>query len=288
MGYSLYLLYLLASRLSCAVPPRLAYPACDLIGDLFCLLSLSSRQAVQSNLRHVLGARQPPGQLVRQVFRSGVRNYYDTFRIPAISGAELEELVESQGWEHLDAARAAGSGAILVGAHLSSVALAAQLIAHRGYPLVTVVEPVRPPALFDLLADARAGHGVRVLPIGPNVMAELIGALRRNEVVGLIADRDVGGTGIDVPFFDAPAFLPSTPAVLCLRTGAPLMVALSVRKSDASFRGIIEPPLPPTRSGDLRRDVEDLTQRIAERFEYHIRMDPTQWTVFQPVWAEER
>ncbi|MBI4494801.1 MAG: hypothetical protein HY690_18650 [Chloroflexi bacterium] len=272
-----------------AIPPGLAYPVCDLIGDLASVVARGARRAVEANLRHVLGARQPPDRrLVRQVFRNGARNYYDTFRIPALSGPALERLVQAEGWEHLEAARAGGRGAILVGAHLSSVSLAGQIVARRGYPLVAVVEPIQPRWLFELLARLRAGHGARLLPLGLKAMAELVAALRRNEVVGLIADRDIGRTGLLVPFFDAPASMPSGPAALALRTGAPILVAVALRKPDGTFWGVIEPPLALARTGDLRRDIERATCQIARRFEYYIRHDPAQWTVFQPVWPEER
>lgn len=283
-----YLALLLVSLVARRVSPQAAYPVCDLLGDLAWLAARGPRRAVESNLRRVLGSAGPPPQrMVRAVFRHGARAYYDTFRIPATPSPELERLVEAEGWEHLDAALAAGRGAILVGAHLGSVSLTGQLVALRGYPLVAVVEPLRPEALYRLMARVRGAGGARLLPLSPTVGRELIAALRRNEVVALIADRDVGQTGIRVPFFGESASLPSGPAVLSLRTGAPMLIAVALRQAAGRFRGVIEPPLEARRSGAFRQDVEAMTRRIAARFEYYIGQDPTQWTVFQPIWPDQ-
>src|SRR5919201_249845 len=83
--------------------------------------------AAADNLRHVLG-RPPTLRQVLAVFQTGVRNYWDTLAISGLSRAEGLSIVTLHGLEHLDGALAGGRGAILVGAHLGSVALAAQAL----------------------------------------------------------------------------------------------------------------------------------------------------------------
>ena len=49
------------------------------------------------NMRHVLGPNVPRETLkrnVRGVFRNLMRNYYDLFRAPDMSNAEIDRLVE--------------------------------------------------------------------------------------------------------------------------------------------------------------------------------------------------
>ena len=279
-----YWAYRAALPLAAVVPPRLAYPLLDRIGDLARLLNRPARRAVEANVLRVLGR---PGRrwrlAVRGAFRHGARNYYDTLRIPRLTAGEIAELVPVRGWEHLDAALGVGKGAILVGAHLSSIALAAQTIAARGHTIRIVVEPVRPPELLQLLIDLRTGVGLQLVPLGPRLGVELLAALRRNEVVGLIVDRDVAGTGICVPFFGEPTRLPSGPALLALRSGAAILPAIVVRRG-ARLGGTIEPPIPIVRGDGAREDVRAITRAITARLEYYIGRHPEQWTVFQPVW----
>jgi lauroyl/myristoyl acyltransferase len=243
-----------------------------------------ARRAVEANLLRVIGRRGRRWHLaVRGAFRHGARNYYDTLRIPSLTAGEIAALVPVRGWEHLDAALAAGTGAILVGAHLSSIALAAQTIAARGHTIHIVVEPVRPPELLQLLIDLRSGVGLHLVPLGPRLGVELLAALRRNEVVGLIVDRDVAGTGICVPFFGEPTRLPSGPAMLALRSGAAILPVVVVRRA-ARIEGLIEPPIPIVRGAGAREDVRAITRAVTARLEYYIGRHPEQWTVFQPVW----
>jgi KDO2-lipid IV(A) lauroyltransferase len=237
---------------------------------------------VDDNLRHVLH-RRPCRREVQRVFTFGALNYWDTLAISSLAPQEVVRLVTIHGLEHLDAALVGGRGAILVGAHLSSVALAAQALPARGYPLLGLLEPTRPPEVFEFFARQRQALGARLLPVSAGGLRELLLALRRGEVVALVTDRDVTGSGPIIDFFGQPTRFPDGAAVLSVRTGAPILPAYAVRKRDGSFEAWIEPPLPrPTGAG--RAAVGELTHAVARRLEYHIASHPEQWTVFQRRW----
>lgn len=274
-------------RVAVAITGRVPRPAaewlCRWAGRAWWLAAPSARAAVRANLRQVLG-RAPSEAQVRQVFFHGALNYWDTLAIPQLSRAQLEALVLSDGWEHLNLALAQGKGAVMVGAHLGSLALAAQLIGARGYRVTGVVEPVEPRAVFDLLTSLRSTFGLRFLPLGPAAAHELLAALRRGEIAGLIADRDVLGSGPTVDLLGAPTRMPDGPAVLALRTGAPVLVAVAWRGPEGRFQAHIEPLSLPARAGDPRADTLALVQAIADRLGYHIAAHPEQWTVFQRRW----
>ena len=211
-------------------------------------------------------------------------NYWETLAISGLTRAELLQVVRLHGHEHLDAARSNGRGAILVGAHLGSLALAAQVVPAHGYPVVGLLEPVQPPELFDLLARQRGAFGMRLLPIGPAALRELVTALRRNEIVALVVDRDVTGSGPILEFFGAPTHVADGAAALSVRTGAPILPGVGIRRADGTFDAVIEAALPKPTAGDPKRDVLELTRAVIQRLEYHIRSRPLEWTVFQKRW----
>jgi lauroyl/myristoyl acyltransferase len=269
----------LAGRLPLAWGERLA----DLGGLLAYAAGRQARAAVRANLHHVLG-HPPPERVVRGVFRHGARNYYDLLTLPRFGAADLRARVAVHGWEHLEAARAAGRGVLLVTAHLGSVSLVGQMFAIGGCPAGVVVESVQPPALLELLVRLRGSQGSAVLPVGPGLLRAIVEALGRNELIALFSDRDVLGSGLELRFFDAPTRLPGGAAALALRTGAAVLPGFTVRTTDGRHVMWLEPPLALTRTGDARADLQANTARIARVLEAAIRRYPEQWTVFQPVW----
>jgi phosphatidylinositol dimannoside acyltransferase len=258
---------------------------CRVAGAAWYVGAPAARAAVRDNLRHVLGRRPARAEIIR-VFHHGALNYWDTFAIPRFSPAQLLALVDLHGAEHVDSARAAGRGVICASAHLGSVAFVGQVLPCLGYPTVGLLEPLEPPELYEFFARQRQAHGSRLLPAGPSAVRELLAALRRNEVLGLVTDRDISGTGPIIPFIGAATRFPDGAAALSVRTGAPILIAVAVRKAGGRFDGWIEPLPAVERTGDTKRDVLELTRAVAGRLGYYVASHPEQWTVFQRRWPE--
>jgi KDO2-lipid IV(A) lauroyltransferase len=260
-------------------------PLCRLGGSLWYVTAPGARAAVRDNLRHILG-REPSWRDVLRVFHHGAFNYWDTLAMPHFTAARFGTLMDVHGGELLTAARAAGRGVVCATAHLGSVAFVGQIVPLLGHPMVSLVEPLDPPELLEFLTRHREGLGARMLPVSRSALRELILALRRNEVLGLVTDRDFDGTGPTIDFFGAPARFPDGPATLALRADAPILIAIATRRPDGRFDALFEALPPVALSGDQKKDVLALTQAIARRLEYHIASHPEQWTVFQKRWPE--
>ncbi len=267
--------------------PRQTYaePICRVVGALWYLSRPDSRAAVRDNLCHVLG-RPPSRALVASVFHHGALNYWDTLVLPHLTYDELMALVDMHGIELLDRAREAGHGVICAGAHLGSVALVAQILPGLGYPVTGVIEQFEPAEVFDFFSEQRQVLGTRLLPAGPAAAREMLLALRKNEVVGLVTDRDVAGTGPIIPFFDAPTRFPEGAAWLSIRTGAPIVIAIAVRKAGGRFDAWLEPLPEVEPTGNRKQDILRVTQAVAGRLQYYVANHPEQWTVFQRRWPE--
>jgi KDO2-lipid IV(A) lauroyltransferase len=267
------------------VPRSTAEPLCRLLGLAWYAAAPPARSAVRDNLKHVLG-QQPTRREIMAVFQHGALNYWDTFAIPHHTKRGILDMVDIHGVENIDAALASGRGVIMASAHLGSVALVGQILPALGYTMTGLLEPLDPPELHEFFARQRQALGARLLPVGTGALRELLQALRRKEVLGLVTDRDVTGSGPMVRFFDAQAQFPDGPAALAVRTGAPILIAVSTRKRGGRFDAWIEPLPEAARTGDVKEDVLRITQAIAKRLEYHIASHPDQWTVFQKRWPE--
>ncbi len=282
-----YLVFRLLSLVAPLLPSSIGYWLCDRVGDLAYLLLARQRSNVRGNLSRALrGRREGLERRVRRLFREGARYYYDTFRVPALRPDELSRMISVEGWEHLERAVERGRGVILFTAHLGSPALVAQILAVRGYRMTTPMEPVKNRRLLDLMTRVRSSHGIRLIPAGHASIRELSEALRRNEILGVVVDRDLTGTGVEVELFGAQTPLPAGPALLALRLGAVLLPAFTYRREDGRFAGVIRAPLEVEKTGDLREDIRLATQRLARELEKAIERKPEQWVVFEPLWAD--
>ena len=149
-----------------------------------------------------------------------------------------------------------------------------------------MVEEIKPPELLQFWLEQRSALGLRLVGAGPQAVRVLLAALRHNEVVVIVSDKDVNDTGAFVEFFGEAARIPDGPAALALRTGAVMLAATTWRRPGGEIEVRVESPIEAVRTGDAAADRRALTQAMARRLEYHIASHPEQWTVFQKRWPD--
>lgn len=233
------------------------------------------------------------GQRLRRAsqhaFDSYARYWLESFRLPTLSVDAVARGWDVDGYEHIVEALGHGNGVILVLPHLGGWEWAGRWIVDQGHDITVVVEKVEPPELFDWFVDLRSELGMNVVPLGGGAAGTLMQALRDNHVVCLLADRDIQRGGPEVEFFGERTTLPAGPAMLSLRTGAPILPTgvYFTDRVDGHF-GWVRPPLPVERTdARLREDVNRITQALALDLEILIRRAPEQWHMFQPNWPSD-
>ena len=281
-----YVLFRLAIPVVAAVPRSLLAAAGSVIGIAMYAASRRARASVLRNLAVVVSDADPlvRRRLAVRTFIHGVWGYIELLLLARVRADELQATYRVDGWEHLDAALQAGKGVIMVTCHAGSPSAAGQLIALHGVPTTLVVEPLQPARLHDLVARLRGAFGVRIIAIGRESVREIISALRRNELVGIVCDRDVAGSGQELPFFGRKTHVTTAAATLARRTNAAILPAFAARTGLFAGRGRIEPPVEMPRTGDAASDIREGEVRILARIEVFIREHPEQWAVFSEVW----
>src|SRR5262249_39449355 len=114
----------------------------------------------------------------------------------------------------------------------------------------------------------------------------LVEALGKAHVVPLLAERDLSVRGIEVEFFDGRTRMPAGPAMLALRTGAPLYV-VPLWYGGAMLRGRVAGPLALPPDGPLDERVRALTQSVADHLAAAIAEHPADWHMLQRMWIDE-
>ena len=241
------------------------------------------RRATRGELRGIALERA-----VQRAFALYARYWIESFRLPETSREELDRRMVAEGVEHVDAALERGNGVILAMPHLGGWDFGGAWFAAQGYKSTVVVEALDPPELFEWFADMRESLGIEVVPLGPAAGTAILRRLKANGIVGLVCDRDIAGTGVEVDFFGEKTTLPSGPATLALRTGAPILPTAVYFEGRDRHRGVVMPPIPTERTGLFRDDVSRVMQSVADAFEELIGRDPAQWHLFQPNWPSDR
>ncbi len=281
-----YLLFLLLRPIATYLPRAALSVLATIAGAVAYAAARGPRDAVLRNLAIVapdrsLGARR---RLALRTFIHGALGYVELLGVGRINARDIMASYPLAGLENLEAALREGRGVILVGAHVGPISVAGQLLAAHAIPTTVVVEPLNPPQLHDLVASLRRSFGLQIVELGSTTIREVLAALRRGEVVGFVADRDVAGSGEPLPFFGRTTRMTTGPATLARRTGAIVLTCVAYRSGLWQGRAIIDGPVEIPRTAEVAADVRQGTLAIIARLERYVRAAPEQWVVFSDNW----
>jgi KDO2-lipid IV(A) lauroyltransferase len=276
-----YLGYRAARWLSLCLPSRSAFGLAERLADFQWQRSTVDRAAVRSNLSLILGSEPAENAPVtKEVFRHFARYLVEFFRLHAVPNPS----VQVDGVEHLRSAFERRRGAIILTAHLGNWEAGAILIRRMGFPISVVALPHQEPKLNRLFDDQRRRNGLDVIPLSADAIHQCLARLRRGDLVGLLGDRTYTKRGgVAVRLVGRDVLLPRGPALLSVRSGAPIIPSFLIREGRWAFRLCFEPPLSCDASGDLPTRVQQLTQAYADVLARYLNRYPDQWLVFEPL-----
>ena len=271
-------------------PRRMSYGLARRLADLYVVFDRRGRESVISNLKQIQvgsGVALSPRalhSLARENFLNFAKFLVDFFKFLHLDRRRMERIVHFGNLPAvLDDLLAHGKGIIFVSAHLGNWELGVGAIAALGYKVNAVALWVPDRKLNGLYQHYRASRGIVAIPFG-RAARECIAALRRNEIVAVVGDRDFTASNHTVEFFGRPARLPDGPAKLALVTGAPLLPIFMVRLPDDTFAYIVEEPIWADKS---RHTVDGVVRQIAMALERVIRQHSEQWFLFHNLWDIE-
>ncbi len=249
------------------------------------------RPIVAANLRRVVGPELPEADLeglVTEAFHSYASYWVESARLMSMRPSEIFRRFSIEGYERVQEEMAKHHGVILALPHFGCWDLGGAWLTLKGTPMTTVMEPLEPPDLFEWFRAQREALGLTIHTFEPQTSGRLAAALRAGRLVGLVADRDLVGTGVEVEFFGEKTTMPAGPAVLSLRTGAPIFPTIVYQVSGGRGHGVIRAPIEMERTRSLRADVGRLTSLLAGELELLIAKAPAQWHMFQPNWPSDK
>ena len=279
--------YAAAWRVVRALPAPVARAAFAVAADLTVRRDTRGVARLRENLRRVAG-EENLDRLVRAGMRSYLRYYLEAFRLPGYSRKDILRMFRLGGESMLQDDVVSGRGAIVALPHGGNWDLAGAWAAAKGWPLVAIAERLKPEGLYRRFVEFREGLGMEVIPLTgaekPPIDL-LLERLEKGYVVALLADRDLPGRGVEVDFFGGRVTMPPGPALLALRSGAPLYAVDMWYERDAACAQLNGPlPMPDPGSGPLTERIRVVTQDLADRFAAGIARHPEDWHMLQRMW----
>jgi KDO2-lipid IV(A) lauroyltransferase len=268
------------------LPENSAYKLAYSFSDFLVKRNSKSVQRLRSNLSRTQPAITALNLdlLLIEAMRSYMRYWVDTFRLPDWSDERIIETVTVTNEHLLTDAIAAKTGVIVAVPHAGNWDHAGAYFCAKGIRLVTVAERLKPEKLFLKFLAYRQAMGMEVLPLDGRVLNTLKDRLNEGALVALVSDRDLSRSGIEVDFFGGKARMPAGPALLALRTKAPLITAFVSYTDNGvhiEFRNVVLP-----NRGDESSKVQEIVQMTAQYFEDGISENPQDWHMLQRIWVD--
>jgi len=296
-----------ASLLS-RLPAALGYRIACWRGDLLFRYQAGKRAELTRNVRLVLGNEVSPAaalRIVRDWFRLASCSPLDVKRLRR-GARPLRRLVQIRGREHLEAALAAGKGAIVCSGHFGSHASGLSVLYACGFP-VTHIGRWDHNYTYDYKVnyDVRVGvsfaerwfweavyarplkryrqrPNIEPWPGRPQVAMQAAAALRANEVVSISIDAppldNERARAVDVPFLGRRAQLLPGVVTLAELTGAPVLMAFLCRGDDYRHQAWeISAPMP------LECGTATAFERCVAKVSEAIRARPAHWNLWNTV-----
>lgn len=284
----LFFLYRLGIFFSCHLPSSLAYWIAEKLADLCFLFPVgkvkSFKKATFHNLSLIPDNKKKNGCVIRRV-RSSYRIFSRCLReflwLTGIKREKFLSLITPVGLENIDYALSQKKGAIVLSIHFGNWEWAGIGISLCGYPTNFLVREHKNRWTNKLFFRIRKKMGVKVIFL--KQLKEAIKALRRNEVLTILADENIE-MGVEVDFFSHRISIPAGPFKIARSTGAMIVPCFSIRSKERKEyqRGIIEFPFRVEKKDpeeDSIKEAADRFIRIVQDYLYHY---PDHWLLGEP------
>ena len=260
--------------------------------SLYFRLVTRYRRKIRENLEIAFGSSLED-QEIERITSAVAGNVGSHFAETVITTTPKREKVlakiDLNGVENLERALAQGKGVIAVSAHLGNFTVLSIKMIREGYPFNMLIRDPDSKEIVKLFRKLQKQQGGHYIPINKwrEALREILGCLRKNEVVCFLNDERKKGSDVEVDFFGRPALTATGPAVISLKTGAPIIPIFIVRTGEDSHTILIEPQLEVNHRGDISDTVTRVIAACTKIIEKYVRMYPEQWFWFKNRWSRD-
>ena len=271
------------------LPERLFYHFALALGNLAYYILNKHRTLVVDNLKRAFGNSKTKAEyqrIAKEVFRQIALGGCETvITILYKHREQIKDEIKVQGLENLQKALKKGKGVIALSAHFGSFTQMCVRLSQEDFSFKTVIRDPDDEVVTEFFIKLRKRLNVEFISARPrNVCVKnSLEYLHQNGVLCLMADQSKSG-GILVKFFGQLVATVAGPAVMALRTGAPIVPLFIIREGRASHKIVIHPSLEIPLIGDNDKDIFKISQKFTNIIEDYARRYPEQWWWVHQRW----
>jgi len=223
--------------------------------------------------------------LARRVFEHMAQTGVEVLKFRRLNREKVEALVGTEEAEKkYRKILGQKKGLISLTAHMGNWELLAGIFGLKGFQGGVLARRIYYEPYDRWIVGLRQAVGIRTLYRDDSPKA-LIKLLKRNEILGILADQDIDSVnGIFVDFFGRPAYTPVAPAKLAVASGAPILPNFLLWDQGDRYRLVLGEVIEPAVKTNREAAVRDITVQWMRACEEVIRRYPEQWGWMHDRW----
>jgi KDO2-lipid IV(A) lauroyltransferase len=244
------------------------------------------KEVVFSNLQKAFPELKT--QQIKKIAFSCYKNFLisliEIMNMPGMSKKEIINFLQINNAGLINKKYDEKKGVILLSGHFGNWEyIAASVGARVNIPFYVVVKSQRNPYVNKWMNNVRTKWGNKIVPLGASIR-QVYKELKNKNLVAMVADQRGPVEGIRVKFFGVDTAVYSGPAMLAVKTGAPIIFGLTIRQPDYSYKVTLEEIELNNLPEDNEEKILEISQRLASYLEKYVIKYPEQWFWMHKIW----
>ncbi|MDC0205546.1 lipid A biosynthesis acyltransferase [Pelagibacteraceae bacterium] len=252
-----------------------------LVGPFFRPISII-KQNIQTGLGNI--SKEKQNQIINEMWSNIGRTFAEYIFLKEFKFNKTKfNHMKIHGKKYLDQIKESGEPVVFYSGHFGNFELMAMEIDKFGIKTAAIYRPLNNFFLNPIMEYLRMKYICgNQIPKGRSGTRQIINKLKDNYSIALMVDQRVG-EGELINFFSKPAKTTTIPAQIALKYGYKLVPIFLERRDGVNFEMTIHEPYKVENTGDLKKDIKNISLNINQKIEKMVFQNPGQW-----LWSHNR
>lgn len=244
------------------------------------------KQVTKENLKHAFPdySDKKIDQIAYNSYKSFLITFVEILYLPWLTLEQIKKIISFENIQLIKQLYDKQNGVILMSGHFGNWEyIATSGAANLNLKFSVVVKPQRNQFVDRWMNKARTKWNNEVVPLGLSIR-NIYSVLANKGIIAMVADQRGPEESIKLEFFGRKTSVYTGPAVLSIKTNAPIVYSLAVRQKDYSYKAKVTEISREDLPEDYDEKVKVLSERILRYLEDYIKEYPEQWLWMHRRW----